>query len=128
MSETSNGAGCIFCEIVRGDVPSEKVYEDPGFLAFLDIRPLSPGHTLVIPKKHYRYVWDVENIGEYFGVVQKVARALQKTSGTEEVYMKVIGEEVPHAHVWLYANPEKAQGDKNDLAAAGAKLRAALSV
>lgn len=117
---------CIFCAIAAGELPAEKVYEDEAFLAFLDIRPLSPGHTLVIPKRHYRYVWDVENMGPYFEVVRMIARALQKISGTDEVYMKVIGEEVPHAHVWVYANPEKAQGDKNDFAGEAAKLRAAL--
>lgn len=126
MPETSNGAGCIFCKIVQGDVPAHKVYEDADFLAFLDIRPLSPGHALVIPKMHHRYVWDVEDIGGYFKIVRSVARALQTVSGTDEVYMKVIGEEVLHAHVWVYANPEKAQGDKNDFATAAEKLRAAL--
>ena len=117
---------CIFCKIVSGEIPSQKVYEDGQFLAFLDIRPLSAGHTLVIPKKHYRFVWDVENIGDYFVVVQKVAKALQHVSGTDEVFMKVIGEEVPHAHVWVFANPEKAQGDKNDFAAIAEKIKTML--
>ncbi|MCX6786966.1 MAG: HIT domain-containing protein [Candidatus Kaiserbacteria bacterium] len=117
---------CIFCQIISGAIPAHKVYEDSEFLAFLDIRPLSPGHTLIIPKKHYRFVWDVPNIGNYFVVVQKIAKALQKISGTDEIYMKVIGEEVPHAHVWVYTNPDKAVGDKNDFAAIAEKLRAEL--
>lgn len=106
---------CIFCQIVSGAIKAHVVYEDDEFLAFLDIRPLSAGHTLVIPKEHYRFVWDVENVGGYFNVVQKVARAIQKTFGTEEVFMKVVGEEVHHAHVWLFPNPEKANGDKTEL-------------
>ncbi|MDP9249341.1 MAG: HIT domain-containing protein, partial [bacterium] len=63
---------CIFCKIVKGEVPAIKVYEDENFLAFLDIRPMGPGHTQVIPKKHYRFVWDLPaqagvpgNTGEY---------------------------------------------------------------
>ena len=103
---------CLFCKIIASEIPCTKVYEDDHFLAFLDIRPLSPGHTLVIPKKHYRWVWDVAEADKYFLVVQKIARALQKVSGTDEVYSKIIGEEVAHAHVWIFPNPEKAVGDK----------------
>ena len=125
---------CIFCKIVAGEVPAEKVYEDDEFLAFLDIRPLSPGHTLVIPKQHYRWVWDLPadrqvspNIGRYFEMVQRIAQALQKSFGTEEVQAKIIGEEVPHAHVWIFPAPEKAQGDKQDFKTNADKVRAVLS-
>src|SRR4051812_29351975 len=69
---------CIFCKIVRGEIPSTKVYEDEDFLAFMDKNPRSPGHVQVIPKKHYRWVWDVPHIGKYFEVAQKIARAQQK--------------------------------------------------
>ena len=117
---------CIFCKIVAGDIPSTKVYEDERFLAFLDIRPQAPGHTLVIPKQHCRWVWDVLPIGHYFEVVQKVARAMQKAFGTEEVHMRVVGEEVPHAHVWVYPAPGKATGDKNNFEENAAKIRSAL--
>lgn len=118
---------CIFCKIVSGSIPAYRVYEDEHFLAFLDIRPLSAGHTLVIPKEHHRWVWDVPDAGSYFNVVQKIARALQKISGTDEVQMKVIGEEIPHAHVWIFPSPEKARGDKNDLETNAANLRSALA-
>ena len=118
---------CLFCKIVAGEIPAEKVYEDDTYLAFLDIRPLSPGHTLIIPKEHYRWVWDVEDLGGYFGVARKIAKALQKISGTEEVHMKVIGEEIPHAHVWVFPAPDKAHGNKNDLPTNAAALREALS-
>lgn len=92
---------CIFCKIANGEIPCYKVYEDDNFLWFLDIRPMNPWHTLIIPKKHYRWVWDVENIGEYFQVVQKVANSIRKTMGTQRVVSAVFGEEVEHAHVWL---------------------------
>jgi len=117
---------CVFCKIVAGDIPAHKVYEDEHFLAFLDIRPLAPGHTLVIPKEHHRWVWDVADMGSYFSVVQKIAKVLQKISGTDEVHMKVVGEEVPHAHVWVFPAPDKATGDKNDFETNAANLREAL--
>ena len=92
---------CIFCKIIKGEIPSYKVYEDENFLAFLDIRPLNPGHTLVIPKEHLRWVWDIENIGEYYKVVKKIANAIKKVHGTDYVISLVFGEEVDHAHTWL---------------------------
>lgn len=52
---------CIFCKIINGDIPSMKVYEDDLILAFLDIKPDSDGHTLIIPKKHYKDIFDIPN-------------------------------------------------------------------
>ena len=92
---------CIFCKIIKKEIPSYKVYEDENFFAFLDIRPLNPGHTLVIPKKHCRWVWDVENIGEYYKVVGKIANAIKKAFDIDYVVSLVFGEEVEHAHIWL---------------------------
>ena len=74
---------CIFCKIVAGELPAYKVYEDQDTMAFLDINPTAFGHTLVIPKKHFRYVWDVPNAGEYFEVVKKVALAQRKAFKTD---------------------------------------------
>ena len=90
---------CIFCKIVRGEAPAYKVYEDADFIAFLDIRPLNGGHTLIIPKKHYRWVWDVPNPGEYFKVADKIADALKKTMDTDKVVAWILGELVSHAHI-----------------------------
>jgi len=73
---------CIFCKIVKGEIPAFKVYEDNDFLAFLDINPISVGHTLLIPKKHYRWVYDVPNFGEYWQVAQKIALSI-KNCGNE---------------------------------------------
>jgi histidine triad (HIT) family protein len=92
---------CVFCKIVEGKLPCYKVYEDKDFLAFLDIRPLNPGHCLVIPKKHYKWVWDVPNIDRYYQIVGKMANALKKALKTDWIASIVWGEEVPHAHVWL---------------------------
>jgi len=92
---------CIFCKIVAKEIPAHIVYEDDDFLGFLDIRPLNPGHTLVIPKKHHRWVWDVPNIGAYYEAAQKIVAAQKKAFATDYVVSLVLGEEVPHAHVWL---------------------------
>lgn len=92
---------CIFCKIVAGELPCYKLYEDDNYIAFLNIFPQKEGHTLIIPKKHYRYVWDDENIWEYYKVVQKISKALQKSFDTERVVSMVMWEQVPHAHVHL---------------------------
>ncbi len=104
---------CIFCKIVNGEIPSHTVYEDEDFVAFLDIHPESPGHVQVIPKTHYRWVWDVPNVGEYFEVVRKIAKAQQKAFDTEWILEKIVGEDVFHAHIWVYPNAEVG-GDKKD--------------
>jgi histidine triad (HIT) family protein len=121
--ETDN---CIFCKIIKSEIPAHKVYEDENFLAFLDIRPISPGHTLVIPKEHSRWVWDVPNTEEYFNVVKKIALALRKAFDTEAVYSKIMGEEVAHAHVWIYPDPESAKGEKGDFEKNAEKIKAEL--
>ena len=114
---------CIFCKIVKGEIPATKVYEDDSFMAFLDIHPMGPGHTQVIPKKHYRWVWDLPampahagqagvpgNIGEYFQIVQKIALAQKKAFNTDMVRSQVYGEEIGHAHVWVW--PETVGDEK----------------
>lgn len=92
---------CIFCKIIKKEIPCYKIYEDENFLGFLDINPLNPGHALIIPKEHYRWVWDVKNIGAYYEACQKVALAQKKAFNTDQIVSLVFGEEVPHAHIWL---------------------------
>ncbi|MEK9171918.1 MAG: HIT domain-containing protein [Patescibacteria group bacterium] len=120
-------SNCIFCKIVRGEVPSYKVYEDENFLAFLDINPQSPGHTQVIIKKHYRWVWDVPNTGEYFEVVKKIALAQQKAFKTDWVLSKIIGDEVEHAHIWVFPN-SNISGDLKDFAGNAQKIQKFISL
>jgi histidine triad (HIT) family protein len=91
---------CIFCKLVSGEYPSYKIYEDSNYLAFLDIAPFAEGHTLVIPKKHTQFIWDVENFGEYLEVVQKIS-SHYKEIGYKYVDMLVFGRDVPHAHIHL---------------------------
>ncbi|OGG68687.1 hypothetical protein A3H77_01125 [Candidatus Kaiserbacteria bacterium RIFCSPLOWO2_02_FULL_56_11] len=118
-------AGCIFCKIVSGEIPSTKVYEDEQFLAFLDIHPQSPGHVQVVPKTHYRWIWDVPNIGQYFEVARKIAKAEQKAFSTDWILTKSVGDEISHAHIWVFPNDQVA-GDKMDFTGNAAKIRAHL--
>ncbi len=95
---------CIFCKIVAGELPCYKVYEDEEFLGFLDIRPANKGHCLIIPKKHYRWVWDVQE--SYTKATNTVAQSLKKVFDTELVVSFVVGDEVPHAHIHLVPRHE----------------------
>jgi histidine triad (HIT) family protein len=96
---------CLFCKIVAGIVPSAKVYEDEGHLAFLDIYPANKGHTLVIPKKHYAHFSQIHSkeIGEYIKVVQKVAQAVKKSMKSDGINVflnegEAAGQVILHAH------------------------------
>jgi histidine triad (HIT) family protein len=90
---------CLFCKIVKGEIPSYKVYEDDNFLSFLDIRPLTKGNALVIPKKHYHWTYDVPSFGEYFEVAREVGLASKRAFGAEWISFLTLGLEVPHAHI-----------------------------
>ena len=116
---------CIFCKIVKGEIPSYQVYEDEKFLAILDINPRSPGHTQIIPKEHYRFVWDVPNAGEYFEVAKKIAVAQQKAFNQELILCRIDGEEVPHAHIGIFPQITTA-GDKNDFKTNAEKIKTEL--
>ncbi|OGI57102.1 hypothetical protein A3B85_03160 [Candidatus Nomurabacteria bacterium RIFCSPHIGHO2_02_FULL_37_13] len=94
---------CIFCKIIKGEIPCEKVYEDKNFLAFLDIEPVSEGHILVIPKTHV--VWmqeaDEEMILGIFKLVKKLMRSAKTGIGCDYVNVSVAGADVPHFHIHL---------------------------
>lgn len=92
---------CIFCKIVAGQIPAYKIYEDDNYLGFLDIFPRVAGHSLLIPKKHFTWVYDVPNFGEYWETALKVTRALQKTMSPTFVTYVTHGLEVPHAHIHI---------------------------
>ena len=92
---------CVFCKIIRKELPSYSVFEDERYIAFLDVRPLNPGHTLVLPKRHYRWVWDVPDAGPYFETTKRIAKAQQKAMNTDWIAADVAGMGVPHAHIHL---------------------------
>ncbi len=103
----------IFSKIISGELPSYKVYEDDHYFAFLDIRPVVKGHTLVIPKREVDYIFDLES-DEYIGLMlaaRKVAKALKKVVPCNRIGVAVVGLEVPHTHVHLM--PINAVSDMN---------------
>ena len=93
----------IFSKIVAGDIPAYKIAEDDRFLAFLDINPLTEGHTLVIPKQETDYLFDLDEAlyADLQRFAYKVAKAIKPAMNCKRVGVCVIGFEVPHAHVHL---------------------------
>lgn len=100
---------CIFCEIVAGNIPATKVYEDEHFIAFLDINPVTKGHTLLIPKEHYPEVFDFpqEVSQAHFPTIQKIEQALKQALGARKVVLTVWGDDVAHAHTHLIPRYEE---------------------
>ena len=93
----------IFSQIVEGSLTAYKVAEDESHMAFLDISPLSKGHTLVIPKQEIDYIFDL-SIDQYtslWNFASNIARAMKKVIECERIGIAVIGLEVPHAHIHL---------------------------
>jgi histidine triad (HIT) family protein len=93
----------IFTKIIRGEIPCYKIAEDDRFFAFLDINPVSKGHTLVIPKQETDYLFDLEPalLGDLMQFAQRTAKALQQAVACKRIGVVVMGLEVPHAHIHL---------------------------
>lgn len=132
---------CVFCKIVRGELPSNKVYEDDDTLAFLDIHPVNPGHTLVIPKKHVVDIFDIDEDlwGSVMRTAKRVAHALEKALDPVGINLGMnnragAGQDVFHAHIHvmprraqdghqLWKVTEGSSGDNKDIAE---KIRSAI--
>jgi histidine triad (HIT) family protein len=101
----------IFTRIVNGEIPCFRVAEDDRYLAFLDVRPLKPGHTLVVPKMEVDYIFDLDEdmLAGMMLFAQKVARAMKEVIECNRIGVAVIGLEVPHAHIHLI--PITREGD-----------------
>lgn len=112
---------CIFCKIVAESIPSYKVYENELFFGFLDVFPKTKGHTLIIPKKHYRWVYDVPEFGAYWEAARTVTIAIQKALHPKWITYFTYGS-IPHAHIHILPryevitadNPNHAQLLPND--------------
>lgn len=93
----------IFTKIVQGELPCHKLYEDERYLAFLDVRPIRAGHSLVIPKREVDYIFNLEDaeLAGLMSVAKKVAIAIEKEIPCKRIGITVIGIEVPHTHVHL---------------------------
>lgn len=125
----------IFTKIIKGEIPSHKVYEDDKTLAFMDIHPVTEGHVLVIPKTQVEFIWDLsdEDYKAVMETTRKVARRLRDVSGRPFVSARIVGVDVPHAHVQLipfsksielaFQPDMTAQPDHSALATVADKLR-----
>lgn len=93
----------IFTKIINGEIPSHKIYEDDDVYAFLDIHPITEGHTLVIPKKQVEFVWDLddEDYAKLTMAAKKIALRIRETLGVPYVGEQIVGTDVPHAHIHL---------------------------
>lgn len=109
---------CIFCKIVKGEIPAVKIFEDEKHFAFLDMNPINSGHTLLIPKKHIEYLFDL-NDSEYSELMLKakhLAKLLKNKLEPKRVGIAVEGFFIPHAHIHIVPlnkgnelNPERAK-------------------
>ena len=93
----------LFTKIINGDIPCHKIAENEKFLAFLDIMPLSKGHTLVIPKIEIDYIFDLDDdlLGEMMVFAKNVANRIKNVVPCKKIGVAVVGLEVPHAHIHL---------------------------
>jgi len=94
---------CIFCKIAKGEIPAVKIWENKDFIAYLDINPINPGHTLLIPKKHNDYLFDLSD-REYVELmlhVKLIAKKLKEKLNPRRIGVIVEGFAVPHVHVHL---------------------------
>ena len=133
---------CIFCKIVSGELPSERVYEDEATVAFLDINPIAPGHTLVVPKVHCENLLDAPAnvVAAVVGAAQKVAPAVMKATGAEgfnffQFNGSCAGQVVMHLHFHIIPRRpgdgvafgwEQGKYGEGEMAALGARIRSAL--
>lgn len=94
---------CLFCKIIKGDVPSYKIWEDENFFAFLDINPINPGHTILVLKKHLDYIFDLEEplYLEIFKTAKKLSEPLKRAVGAKRIALAIEGFLIPHAHIHL---------------------------
>ena len=125
----------IFSRIVQGEIPCYKIAENEQFLAFLDVRPLTEGHTLVIPKQEIDYIYDLDDqtLAALMLFSKKIAKAVRQAIPCLRIGVAVIGLEVPHAHVHLvplntmqdinFSKPDRPQFTAEQFAQVAEKIR-----
>jgi histidine triad (HIT) family protein len=94
---------CIFCKIAHKEIPSQITFEDESCVAFLDIHPKAPGHTLLIPKDHYQWFIDTpdELSDKLFHNAKKLSQKLKEEYGADYVRLGIVGTDIPHTHIHL---------------------------
>lgn len=134
---------CTFCQIASGELDAHLVYDDDSFVAFLDLRPIFPGHTLLIPRAHHETLPDLPGdlVGPFFRVTQRVAVAVPEAMGAVGTFVainNVVSQSVPHLHVHVVPRrpkdglrgffwPRTRYESDEEMASVAALIRAALS-
>lgn len=134
-----NKDNCIFCKIVKGEIPSCTIYEDDEFKSFLDVSPANRGHALIIPKNHYDNIFEIEKetAGKLFALATDIARAIKEETGCEGLNVvqnngEVAGQTVNHFHLHLIPRFKgdsvsvkwaQQEPDMNDLAQLAASIK-----
>jgi histidine triad (HIT) family protein len=127
---------CTICRIIRGEIPSYKIFENKDFIAFLDINPINPGHLVVSPKKHIDYVFDLSEpiYSKIFKLAQKLSKPLKKITKAKRIGLAIEGFGISHVHLHLVPvnagnelNPERAvKGNLKELELMAKKIRKAV--
>jgi len=133
---------CLFCKIVKKEIPSDIIYEDDDFFAFLDINPNNPGHSLIVPKKHYENIYNLpdEILKNIAPLIKKMAAAVKNGVNADGINIIMnndgaAGQIVPHAHFHIiprFANdgykhwPGKSYANKEESAKTAEKIKSAL--
>ncbi len=133
---------CVFCEIVAGSRPAHVVLDDDRFLAFLDVRPLFPGHVLLVPKEHHETLWDLPDdlLGPLGERTRSLAVAVRSATGAAGIFTatnNVVSQSVPHLHVHVVPRrpkdglrgffwPRRKYRDDAEMAAVAQSIRAAV--
>ncbi len=107
-----SAAGCVFCRIVAGESPAHVVLDDDRFLAFLDVRPLFPGHVLLVPRAHHETLWDLPDdlLGPLNERTRRLAVAVREATGAAGIFTatnNVVSQSVPHLHVHVVPRNRK---------------------
>jgi len=104
--EVAHMSDCIFCKIVAGEIPCTKVFEDDLCLVFMDIGPISPGHTLLVPKKHYEAIWEMPadeaaHLGRHLPAVARAVKEAMQAPALNVLQNngRASGQAVPHLHI-----------------------------
>jgi histidine triad (HIT) family protein len=140
----SADGSCLFCRIVAGEVPAEIVLDEPHALAFLDHRPLFPGHCLLVPRQHHETFGDLpaELVGPLFGTARTLAGAVQRAMEAEGTFVALnnkVSQSVPHLHVHVVPRrrkdglrgffwPRQHYSSEEEMGATAARLREELAV
>jgi histidine triad (HIT) family protein len=135
---------CVFCSIVAGDTPAHVVYQDDATVAFLDLRPVFPGHVLLVPRDHYETLIDLPpaQVAPLFAAAQRLAGAVQagmEADGTFVAMNNTVSQSVPHLHVHVVPRrrkdglrgffwPRQRYAGDDEMAEVAARIRGAVSV